>query len=349
MTPTSVAVVTPPGSGAIAVLSVRGPRAWEVIRSQFRTGRGRSLPDCPSYPAIWFGRFGRDVSDEIILTARGCESLELHCHGGRRVVRWLLDVLRSQGLDEVAWWDESHSHYADPIAVGLLPFARTVRTASILLDQASGEYDRAVETIEHGGAEASALPEVLRRNSRVGRHLVQPWTVAIAGAPNAGKSTLLNALAGFARSIVSPIPGTTRDAVSVSLAFDGWPVDLIDMAGLRETADLIEGEGIARARQAALTSDLCLWLMDATGPPHASNVEIASELGRDPRSTVVVFNKCDLMRLPDEVMPDAPRVSATTGAGLPELAALIASKLVPHPPAPGDPVPFTPDRCDRWS
>jgi len=349
MTPTRVAVLTPPGSAAIAVLSIRGPRAWEIIRSHFRTHRGASLSHQSSRPALWFGRFGGEVSDEVILAVQGAEHFELHCHGGLRIVRWLLDLLRSNRVEEISWSDAENSKYANPLAAAILPFARTVRAASILLDQANGAYDRAADVVANGGSDADAVSELLRRNAPVGRRLVEPWTVAIAGAPNAGKSTLLNALAGFDRSIVSPIPGTTRDAVSVSVAFDGWAVDLIDTAGLRESADLIEGEGIARARQAVRTSDLCVWLVDATGSSPRSVAAIASELGREPGSTLIVVNKCDLVEVPVEVMPDAPRISAATGAGVSELATRIAAMLVPNPPQPGDPVPFTPDLCDRWS
>jgi len=349
MTPTRVAVLTPPGSGAIAVLSIGGPDAWTIVRSNFRTARGDCLPDRALFPAMWFGRFGRDVADEVIVVARGPERVEIHCHGGRRVVQWLLDLLGAADVREQAWSEEWDGRYANQVAAALLPFARTVRTAGILLDQATGAYDRAVDTVSRGELDGHVVSDQLRRNASVGRHLVEPWTVAIAGLPNAGKSTLLNALAGFSRSIVSPIPGTTRDTVSVSVAFDGWPVDLIDTAGLRESSDQVEGEGIARARQAVLGSNLCLWLVEATGSLPGSITEIAAELGREPANTLVVLNKCDLAEVSARVLPDVPRISAATGAGLTELAARIALMLVPYPPRPGDPVPFTPDLCDLWS
>jgi tRNA modification GTPase len=349
MTATRVAVLTPPGGAAIAVLSIRGPRAWPVVRSHFRTARGDTLPESVPALGILFGRFGRYAADEVLLTVQSADSFELHCHGGRQVVAWLLSVFRSEGIEEIAWSDQPNSRYANPTAAALLPFARTVRTAAILLDQANGAYDRAIKSIEDASPDAEAIAATLRRNVEVGRHLVEPWTVAIAGAPNAGKSTLLNALAGFARSIVSPIPGTTRDAVSVSLAFDGWPVDVIDTAGLRDSADEVEGEGVSRARNAMATSDSCLWLVDATGPRPDSLAEVASQLGRDPRTVIVAFNKCDLVEIPSDETPEALRLSAATGHGLAELVGRIAAALVPDQPRPGDPVPFTPELCTRWS
>ena len=334
MSATRVAVLTPQGSGAIAVLSIRGLGAWSLLRSHFTTARGGRLSDTLPAQGLWFGRFGRTAADEVILARFAPEHFELHCHGGRRVVAWLLDLLRSKGVEASASADEADGRFADPAAARLLPFARTVRTAAILLDQAHGAFDRAVKLIEAGGLEAEAQSIVLRRHASVGRHLIEPWTVAIAGAPNAGKSTLVNALAGFDRSIVSPIPGTTRDAVSVSVAFDGWPVELIDTAGLRESADALESEGVERARTAAVRSDLCVWLVDAAGPRPGSTGEVMERLGRDPRGVLIVFNKCDMADVPVEELPEAIRISAATGRGLTDLATASLA-AVPAPPQAG--------------
>lgn len=335
-----IAVLTPPGSAAIAVVAVRGPGAWNAIQRRFRLGNGKALNGPPSN-RFRFGRFGDDVSDEVLLISHRDDCFEIHCHGGRRVVDWLIRLLKSDGGVEFAGVDTSIGRFVNWTATTAMQHARTVRTASILLDQAHGAYDRAVAS---GGSD-----ELLRRNARVGRHLIEPWKVAIAGAPNAGKSTLLNTLAGFARSIVSPIPGTTRDAVSVSVAFDGWPVDLIDTAGLRESPDQLEGEGIQRARDAVRQSDLCLWIVDATGELPASIEEVATSLERSADSTLIVLNKCDLIAIPEDRLCNASRISAVTGDGVAELGARIAATLVPSPPGPGDPVPFTKEQCDRWS
>jgi tRNA modification GTPase len=342
MSPTHISVLTPPGSAAVAVLSVRGPDSWRVLRRLFRDGRDEPLTAPPR--GFAFGRVGDQAADEVILATVGPDDFEVHCHGGPRVVSWLLDLFRRHGISEAAAAaDGGVSEVAR-----LLPLARTVRTAGILLDQMYGAYDRAEEVVRSGGPEAEVVRAVLRRNVAVGRQLVEPWAVAIAGAPNAGKSSLLNALAGFARSVVSPTPGTTRDAVSVSVAFDGWPVDLIDTAGLREAPDALESEGVERARAAAAGSDLVLWVVDATGPRPGSVREVAGPLGLPENRILVVFNKTDLADVPPDEFPEAVRVSAVTGRGLADLVARIAAALVPQPPAPGDPVPFTPARCDRW-
>jgi tRNA modification GTPase len=341
MTDTRVAVLTPPGSSAVAVLSVRGPGAWPVLQRLFRTPAGKHLTAPPT--GFVYGRLGDQSADEVILSAGGPDAFEVHCHGGRRVVSWLLGLLRANRIVEVT----EPALGAD--ARSLLPFARTTRTAGILLDQAHGAYDRAEEVVRAGGPEAGAMRARLRGNVGVGRHLTGPWRVAIAGAPNAGKSSLLNALAGFDRSVVSPVPGTTRDAVSVTLAFDGWPVELTDTAGLRESGDELEAEGIGIAREAALRSDLVLWVVDATGPRPGSAPEIAGPLGVATGRVLVAFNKTDVAVVPADEFPEAVRVSAVNGAGLAGLVARLVAALVPHPPDPGDPVPFTPELCARWS
>ncbi len=344
MSETTVTVLTPPGSSALAVLAVRGPDAWPVLRRLFRTTGGKELSDPPT--GFVYGRLGDQAADEVVLAAAGPGAFEVHCHGGARVVAWLLELLRASGIAERSAPSDG-TRAAE--AGRLLPLARTRRTASILLDQSRGAYDRAEEVVSRGYPDADAVRATLRRNANVGRHLIDPWRVAIAGAPNAGNSSLLNALAGFSRSVVSPIPGTTRDAVSVSLAFDGWPVDLIDTAGLREAPDALESEGVERARAAAANSDLVLWVVDATGRRPASVQEVAGDLGLADDRVLVVLNKIDLTDVPAAEFGDAARVSATIGAGLPELVSRMVAILVPSPPAPGEPVPFTPELCGRWS
>jgi tRNA modification GTPase len=349
MTDTRVTVLTPPGSGAIAVLAVRGPHSWPVIRELFRPAGNRPLPEEAPHSGVWFGRLGEQSADEVILSAHAPDRFEIHCHGGQQVVGWIVELFRTRGIGEEAPGAGAFADFADPGAAALIPFARTTRTAAILLDQAHGASIRAVEEVAHAASGSERIAATLRRNARSGRHLVEPWRVAIAGAPNAGKSSLLNALAGFARTVVSPTPGTTRDTVSASLAFDGWPVDLFDTAGLRDSADPLEREGVDRARAAVAGSDLVLWVVDATGPRPSSAGAVAEALLVPTAQVLIVFNKTDVADVPAAELPEAARVSARTGAGVAELAARIATSLVPQPPLVGEPVPYTPALCDRWS
>src|SRR5439155_6204210 len=136
-----------------------------------------------------------------------------------------------------------------------------LRTAAILLAQLRGAFTRdcrAAEQVLRAGRQAEAATRVadLLRLAPVGRHLVVPWRVVVAGAPNVGKSSLVNALAGFQRCVVTPMPGTTRDAVTTLIAVDGWPVELIDTAGIRNVADDLESAGVDRARRTAADADV---------------------------------------------------------------------------------------------
>ena len=104
-----------------------------------------------------------------------------------------------------------------------------------------------------------------------GERLREGLVVAIAGPPNAGKSTLLNRLARREAAIVSPYAGTTRDVIEVHLDLAGWPVTLLDTAGIRETDDPVELEGVRRARDRAAAADLVLWVVDAGDVNAAKN------------------------------------------------------------------------------
>jgi len=138
---------------------------------------------------------------------------------------------------------------------------------------------------------------------RNGLHLV------LAGKPNAGKSSLLNALSGYDAAIVTDIPGTTRDTVTETINIDGLAVHIIDTAGLRNSSDTVEKIGIERARSAIAQADHVLLLIDSSEPFTQSVVDEF-----DPEKTTLVYNKIDLVDT--SLLPEGLRVSATTGTGL---------------------------------
>ena len=337
---TFVASLTSPGKAAVATLAVRGPLAWPATRSVFRPRHG-NLPDSPPVGETWLGQLGDDARDDVIVVVKRDATqvwLEIHCHGGPEVVRLIEELYARHGV-QVCSWQELERQSSEPawrVAVQeWLVQAPTARTAAILLDQYHGAFQRAIQDIEDRG-QLDRLAQLVP----LGRHLVQPWSVVVAGAPNVGKSALVNALAGYTRSIVAPTAGTTRDVVKTILAIDGWPVELSDTAGFRAPKGAIEEEGIARARVAAASADLCLWLLDGSMQP------ITPE--SDGVTWRIVINKVDLAPAWDwPRFPDAIRVSAQTKAGLGELCDAISRWLVPHPPSAGEAVPFSPEACDE--
>jgi tRNA modification GTPase len=337
---TVVSLLTPPGTGAIATVEVRGPRAWGLVKQLFKPA-GKPLPETPEMNRFWFGTLG---SDEVILavtpaTPQAVVAVEVHCHGGRRVVQWVIEQFLSHGCIENPTPRPSGEGLDSTRAFDLLQQALTLRTASILLDQLTGALECEVRHIlallESDPTKAlDALDRLAELGNTVGRHLIEPWRVVVAGPPNVGKSSLVNALAGYQRAVVSEVAGTTRDAVSVRTAFDGWPVELIDTAGLRE-AEGLEAEGIDLAKRELEEADLVLWVMDGT----ASEMVWPSD--DIPKAKLLaVINKSDLMH--DLKESSGMRlVSATTGSGIPERVAEITQRLVPHPLTPPGAVPFT--------
>jgi tRNA modification GTPase len=180
-----------------------------------------------------------------------------------------------------------------------------------------GDLDAIVE-----GAVAALRADIATHLDDGGRgeRLRDGIDIAIVGAPNVGKSSLLNVIARREAAIVSPQPGTTRDVIEVALDLGGYPIVFADTAGLGRPADPVESEGMARARRRAAAADLRLAVFDATAWP-ALDRETASLIDDD---TIVAINKADLAGLPGTPMVDgrpALAISARTGAGV---AALIA-------------------------
>jgi tRNA modification GTPase len=351
--PTWVACLTPPGQAALATLGLLGPRSWEALRSVFRLRSGSELSRQPVAGRFWLGRLGGEVADEVVVAVKRVEPvpwLEVHGHGGREVVRFLLERLSEQGLQTCTWDAFVGMTSDDPLSAAAtiaLTQAATVRTAGILLDQQQGALGKALGDILAAldrGDTATAEEGLSRldRYARVGQRLTEPWRVAISGAPNVGKSSLINALAGYPRSIVAATPGTTRDVVTTRIALEGWLIELSDTAGVREEAEALEEQGIHRAKATIANADLCLWVIDAAAQPVWPN--------ESTRSTLNVINKIDLPPAWNVgSMVGAMQVSARTGEGLEELRSALVYRLVPDAPPFGAAVPFTSHLCQEIS
>lgn len=165
--------------------------------------------------------------------------------------------------------------------------------------------------IESALRETNALAETYRR----GRATTSGLSAVILGRPNAGKSTLLNRLVGSDRAIVTPIPGTTRDIVRETIEIGGLPVTLADTAGLRESADVVEGIGIERAREAARNADIILYLIDASVGLTEEDARERKALGED---VLLVYTKVDVASAPADALAISA-VTAVTDHGIDEL------------------------------
>ncbi len=356
----TTAVWTPSGRGAVATIRVCGDLAAlsVAIAGNFHATSGRSLDETPQQ-RICFGQWGRGsvvrgqgsgvsqtlaAAEDVVVCRTGPDVCEIHCHGGDAAVRRILADLRNLGCEIVDWrsqlegergvWEREHAD--------ALSRATTLRAAGWIAAQA-GRMERAIaelsELIAGGQRElaASRANEMLAW-ANFGGHLTRPWDVVLAGRPNVGKSSLINALVGFERSIVFDEPGTTRDVVTADTVLDGWAIRLSDTAGQRGSARDLEAAGIARAREAFANADSRLLLFDVSQPPHADDWQLLSEWP----DAIVVAHKADLPDVWDDALPTkAIRVSSLQITGLKELSSAIVTRLVPMLPPDEAVIPLT--------
>lgn len=332
-----VSLLTPPGRGALAVVGVAGPEAVRVVGSLFHPRGSTPLAD-REVGSIAFGRWAdREKGEELVVVRTTVDEVEVHCHGGLAASEAVIASLEQRGAVRQSWPEWLAAGGAAEIEVEArvaLAQAGGPKAARILSRQLAGalqaEFDRIAE-LRHAGDDPAAAAAIARleRAARVGLRLTRPWRVVLAGPVNAGKSSLANALAGYARSIVSAEPGTTRDILETRIVLDGWEIDLVDTAGLRGAdkppVSATEQAGIERAVAAAAAADLVVNVRKAGVEP----VFFPSPAGAGSLA-INVLSQCDLIAADAPSPPDTIRTSAVTGLGLADLAAAIVRLLVPE-------------------
>lgn len=341
-----VRVLTAVG-GALGIVGVAGAAASRLLEHFFVSGTGR-----PGQLRVEEARFGRwrhaatGEAEPVVLVRTAPDCWELHAHGGRAVAESIVSGLCAAGGGEcpVDEWPGAPEGIPVRLLQNRLAQAGGWRAAQILSRQLAGRFDAEIRSIEQLIAtacpseppdllEARRVLQRLRRAARIGQRLPTPWRVVLRGAVNVGKSSLVNALAGYARSLVSPLAGTTRDLLQTRLVLDGWEIELVDTAGEQQHQSspptAVEQVGIERGRTAAHTADLVLELIPVTElvDGHAMTPD-----GIEQR--VAVATKADL--LPPgvaETVAGAGSViltSALTGTGIDRLAETIIRQLVPE-------------------
>jgi tRNA modification GTPase len=363
---TVVAELTPKGRGAVAVVLVAGPDAVRAVGKWFTACSSRALEEIP-LGRIAFGHWDGAGGEELVVCRHSAEEIEVHCHGGFAAVEAVVGRLVEEGCQRLTWQEWIHRTAPDCIRAAAriaLADAATERTAGILLDQLNGALSSRIrelmaQVVAGDWASACNTTDELLSRRRLGLHLVQPWRLVIFGAPNVGKSSLINALAGYQRAIVSAVPGTTRDVVTVTTAIDGWPVQLFDTAGIRDTKDELEQAGIDLATSTLSRADLAIFVhdaerLDATRSVNRTNID-PSTLA--PQAHVIhVLNKVDRIVDADRTQlvqqfvasrtgnEQALLVSALTCEGIPELISTIGRSLAPVRIVVGAAVPFSADQ-----
>lgn len=347
------AALTPRGRGAVATVTVAGPEAVAVVDRLFHSAAGQPLAQFACDRIVYGhwraletrGAIPTCDGEELVVCRRSAERVEVHCHGGTAAMDFVLGTLAAAGCPTVSAADWLLSSAPDRlIAEARLALAevRTLRTAAVLLDQYRGALSRTTVEISQQLAvgeiaAAQQTVQTLLNWSRFGRRLTTPWRVVLVGRANTGKSSLLNALLGYRRSLVDMMAGTTRDVLTATTAVAGWPVEFADTAGSHPDADHLDREGVARATRQVATADLVLVVSDASS---AWTEDDQRWVQSAPHAPLIVHNKRDLVLAVPTDRPTGMATSAVTTAGLSELLQMLGRRLVPRHPAPGAAVPF---------
>jgi tRNA modification GTPase len=356
--------VPPPRQAALA--RVRDPKSGEVIDEAL---------------VLWFpaphSETGEDMAElqlhggraivaavlEALAAIDGCRIAEPGEFTRRAFENGRLDLTEAEGLaDLIAAETQAQRRAAFRQLKGLIgDHAETWRAAiveALALIEARIDFADEADVPEDLVAPALASAQKLRAaigaaltDSRRGERLRDGLVAAIAGPPNAGKSTLLNRLARREAAIVSPYPGTTRDVIEVHVDLGGYPLTLLDTAGVRASVDPVEEEGVRRAIERAAAADLVLWVVDASAAAVAASASGKGGTDRkidDATEIWLVNNKCDLVvdrprtscgSLPGPLEPPRPPgepaqsngptktffVSAATGSGVGDLLASLSA------------------------
>lgn len=352
----NIAAISSGISGAVCVVKCSGPGVLEIARSVF-SGGGRLNRE--NARKMLLGRVAGDTVLAVYMPGpasyTGDDVVEFHSHGGaaaagavlksvldggcrmaepgeftfRAFVNGKMDLLQAESVAELV---SAGSELALRSAEKRMDGALSDRIGAIrekvfsVLSECESDLDFSESDLELDPglpdrlAEAAAEVDALLKSAAMGKIIRQGVSVALAGEPNAGKSSLLNRLLGYERTIVSDIPGTTRDTVEESLSIREIPVKITDTAGLRDDPGELEKLGMERSYREFQTSQLVLLVLDARRPERLGNALAALEGVAAER--IAVWNKCDLAGF-DAELPATPfpavRISALTGEGMCDL------------------------------
>ncbi len=323
------------------------------IMEPFQMGSACKLEEAPQGRILFGSWSGEDVV--LIRTTEFC--WEIHCHGGTIAVHRICRDLAAAGLaTDVSGpaSNESLGEKIERVTHEALLKCRTRKAAGLVLSQQDGCLLKFAEDLQSESDDRSRYArQHLQRWKGVAMHLTQPWRVAVVGEPNVGKSSLINAIAGLQRSIVSATPGTTRDLVEVDIIVRGWMFRLIDTAGVRFESDSLP-EQLGIVQSLALLGDcdmICLVVEPSSEPFQSVLIERLQEVEVP---ICVVRNKCDILSASEN--PGVPlftaslasvhsiagtvNVSAKTGCGVSELLTWIVDTAVPEEPGLETALPF---------
>ena len=347
------------GKSAVAVIGVRGEHAGDAIFKCFTRVTKREIKQGEICFGHWHGHFSEEdkrdsrcepiESESVVVVMKQPDYFEVHCHGGTAAIDRMMVDLTQAGASRIDVQDDpmmrqiTMKSLLESEACEVLSRCRTIRTAAIALaqcrdgleqwakqwiakyeaeDQAEGNRGRLYPALQREIESMLAFAPVTTRLNR-------PFRVVLCGRPNVGKSSLINAIVGYDHSITTPIAGTTRDILHADTAVDGVPIRLSDTAGIHQSDEPIEKEGIRRAIAEAEEADLVLLVRD-------HDYDFVSKI-KSNAPQIRLWNKVDCLESV-EASESIVYTSATDGTGIPELLDRISSVFTQRFPPPNSPV-----------
>ncbi|MBS0635211.1 MAG: tRNA uridine-5-carboxymethylaminomethyl(34) synthesis GTPase MnmE [Verrucomicrobia bacterium] len=360
---TIAALATAPGEAGIAIIRISGNNAVSVAEKIFSKPVSKLKSHTVHYGKIILKSLCIDDVILLIMRAprsfTGEDTVEIHCHGGL-VSKQVLEACIQAGAKPASPGEFSFKAFingkmdlAQAEAIQSKIAARNEVALNLAQDQLEGRLSKKIGSFQSKLIDIAAIfeawvdfpeedlefapfDEVIDSLQQVmcevkklitsfeqGKIAHDGVTVSLIGSPNVGKSSLMNALLGKDRAIVSPIAGTTRDLVEDDLRLNNLHLRLVDTAGIRDTSECIEEEGIRRSKQASMKSDIILYLLDVTSP-ELVDIDLPKE------KTILVWNKIDLPHerpLPNMDFDYIVELSAQNGSGMTQLQEAIDSLI----------------------
>ena len=337
---TIIALSSPPGSGAIAIIRLSGEEAISKTDIFFRSKSGKKLKQSDGY-SISYGDLveGDEVIDEVVVSVykaphsyTGENTIEISCHGSNYIQQRIISLFTNSGVRlanpgefTLRAYLNNKKDLSQAEAVSDLIASESKEAHRIAMEQMRGGYSDEIEVLREKLIHFKSLIELeldfseedvefadrkdlkdllntlesklsgLIESFTYGNVIKEGITVTIAGKPNAGKSSLLNALVNEDKAIVSEIPGTTRDAIEDVTVINGIKFRFIDTAGIRETTDKIESIGVERAKGKIGKSRVLIYLFDRSDISENELIDEVESYKRDDLNIFIVENKIDLL------------------------------------------------------
>ena len=337
---TIIALSSPPGSGAIAIIRLSGKDSITTADKFFESKSGKKLKDSNGY-SISYGNFliGKEVLDEVVISLykgphsyTGEDVVEISCHGSNYIQQEIITSFTNSGVKLASPGEFTLRAYlnnkkdlSQAEAVSDLIASESKVAHKVAMQQMRGGYSNEIDELREKLIDFKSLIELeldfseedvefadrkdlndllntlesklsgLIESFTYGNVIKEGVTVTIAGKPNAGKSSLLNALVNDDKAIVSDIPGTTRDAIEDLAVINGIKFRFIDTAGIRETSDKIESIGVERAKGKISKSRVLIYLFDRSDISENELINEVESYERDDLNIFIVENKIDLL------------------------------------------------------